>query len=72
VERGAAVIRRAAGLVDMRVEGSIVRAEIAADENQLADIVDRLHDERIRFHSFADQDPTLEDVFMMVTKGVVN
>jgi ABC-2 type transport system ATP-binding protein len=72
VERGAAVIRRTAGLVDMRVEGSTVRAEIAADENQLAEIVDRLHDERIRFHSFADQDPTLEDVFMMVTKGIVN
>src|SRR5687768_6045264 len=32
VERGAAVIRRAEGLVDLRVEGSVVRAEIAADE----------------------------------------
>jgi ABC-2 type transport system ATP-binding protein len=72
VERGAAVIRRAEGLVDMRVEGSTVRAEIAADERQLAELVDRLHEEQARFHSFADQDPTLEDVFMMVTKGAVN
>jgi ABC-2 type transport system ATP-binding protein len=72
VERGAAVIRRAEGLVDLRVEGSTVRAEIAADETQLAELVDRLYDERIRFHSFADHDPTLEDVFMMVTKGAVN
>jgi ABC-2 type transport system ATP-binding protein len=72
VERGAAVIRRAEGLVDLRVEGSVVRAEIAADEHKLAELVDRLYDERIRFHSFADQDPTLEDVFMMVTKGTVN
>jgi ABC-2 type transport system ATP-binding protein len=72
VERGAAVIRRAEGLVDLRVEGSVVRAEIAADEEKLAELVDRLHDERIRFHSFADHDPTLEDVFMMVTKGAVN
>jgi ABC-2 type transport system ATP-binding protein len=72
VERGAAVIRRAEGLVDLRVEGSTVRAEIAADEQKLAELVDRLHDERIRFHSFADHDPTLEDVFMMVTKGAVN
>jgi ABC-2 type transport system ATP-binding protein len=72
VDRGAAVIRKTDGLVDLRVEGSVVRAEIAADETKLAELVDRLHDERIRFHSFADQDPTLEDVFMMVTKGAVN
>jgi ABC-2 type transport system ATP-binding protein len=72
VERGADVIRRTEGLIDLRVEGLVVTAEIATDEERLADLVDRLHEEKVRYHSFADQDPTLEDVFMMVTKGAVN
>jgi hypothetical protein len=27
--------------------------------------------QKVKLHSFGEKDPTLEDVFMMVTKGLV-
>ena len=36
-------------------------------EQQLATLVAN----GVRMHSFADKEPTLEDVFMLVTKGAV-
>lgn len=71
VEAATAIVRRQAGVVDLQVDGDRISAEIEADETALAALVDELHDAGIRFHSFADEDPTLEDVFMMVTKGTV-
>lgn len=46
--------------------------ELAADDTVLADLLERLLDEGVRIRSFADKDPTLEDVFMMVTEGLVS
>ena len=71
-ERGIAILRRQPGLVDLQIDGAKVTVEIAADEAALAAIVDEFAGEGVRFHSFADLDPTLEDVFMLVTKGAVN
>ena len=56
----------------MRIDGPKVTVEIAADEAALAAVVEEFAREGVRFHSFADLDPTLEDVFMLVTKGAVN
>jgi ABC-2 type transport system ATP-binding protein len=71
-ERGLALLRRQPGFVDLQIDGPKVVAEIATDEHQLAALVDEMVREGVRFHSFADLDPTLEDVFMLVTKGAVN
>ncbi|MBA4016071.1 MAG: multidrug ABC transporter ATP-binding protein [Pirellula sp.] len=71
-QRGIAILRRQPGFVDLQIDGPKVTAEIAADEAALATIVDEFAAEGVRFHSFADLDPTLEDVFMLVTKGAVN
>jgi len=71
-DRGEAILRRSPQLVDIRVEGNRVQLEIAATEEQLALIVDEFAREGVRFHSFADLEPTLEDVFMLVTQGAVN
>lgn len=71
-DRGVAVLRRQQGLIDLREENSHVTAEIAADDAALANLVDELHREGARYSSFHDVEPTLEDVFMMVTKGVVS
>ncbi len=46
-------------------------AEFEADDSQLADIMTRLINEGIRMWTFNDKEPTLEDVFMLVTKGLV-
>ncbi|MBL9081455.1 MAG: ABC transporter ATP-binding protein [Planctomycetales bacterium] len=71
-ERGLALLRKQPGFVDLQIDGPKVVAEIAADEQQLAGLADEMIREGVRFHSFADLDPTLEDVFMLVTKGAVN
>jgi ABC-2 type transport system ATP-binding protein len=71
-ERGLALLRKQPGFVDLQIDGPKVVAEIAADEQQLAGLADEMVREGVRFHSFADLDPTLEDVFMLVTKGAVN
>lgn len=70
-DRGEAILRRRNELVDLRIEGSRAFVEIGATEEQLAEIVDEFAREDVRFHSFADLEPTLEDVFMLVTKGHV-
>ena len=71
-ERGVAILRKQPGFVDLQIDGAKVTAEIAADEAALANVVDEFAREGVRFYSFADLDPTLEDVFMLVTKGAVN
>ena len=70
-DRGEAILRNRSELVDLRVEGNRVFVEIGATEEQLAEIVDEFVREGVRFSSFADLEPTLEDVFMLVTKGHV-
>jgi len=53
------------------VNGSRITVEMQADDAKLAELMNRLLAEGVKMHSFADKDPTLEDVFMMVTKGLV-
>ena len=45
--------------------------ELEAGDEKLDEMMNRLIAEGVGMHSFADKDPTLEDVFMMVTKGLV-
>ena len=35
-------------------------------------LLDQFHQQQVRIRSFNDKDPSLEDVFMMITKGIVN
>jgi ABC-2 type transport system ATP-binding protein len=44
---------------------------LAADDQQVATLLERLVTAGVKMHSFADKEPSLEDVFMLVTKGVV-
>jgi len=65
------IIRGMPETLDVQVVGSRVSVEMQADDEKLAQLMDRLVAEKVGMHSFADKDPTLEDVFMMVTKGLV-
>jgi ABC-2 type transport system ATP-binding protein len=65
------IIRSMPETLDVQVIGSRVSVEMEADDEKLAALMDRLVAEKVGMHSFADKDPTLEDVFMMVTKGLV-
>ena len=57
--------------LDVQVQDDRIMLEIEADDEKLADLMDRLIAEGVKMYSFADREPTLEDVFMMVTKGLV-
>ena len=46
-------------------------AELETDDQGLAELMEELLHAGVRMKSFNDRDPTLEDVFMTVTKGLV-
>ena len=71
LEVGVSIIRKTPQTRDVEIEGNRVTVELAADESQVAALMERLVAEGVRMHSFAEKEPTLEDVFMMVTKGLV-
>ena len=70
-DAGASIIRSMPETRDIQIEGNRVTAELAVDEEQMACLLERLVAGGVRMHSFADKEPTLEDVFMLVTKGAV-
>lgn len=70
-EAGISILRSCPELRDIDINGNRVTVELEADDAQLAEIMNRLTDEGIPMRSFNDKEPTLEDVFMMVTKGLV-
>jgi len=71
-ELGLSILRSMPETLDVRVDNQNVTAELAADDQQLAGLLERLVAQGVRMHSFAEKDPTLEDVFMLVTKGLVS
>jgi ABC-2 type transport system ATP-binding protein len=68
---GISIIRSAPETRDVQIENGRVTVEIDADDRCVADLLDKLVHNGIRMHSFAEKEPTLEDVFMLVTKGAV-
>lgn len=70
-EAGISILRSCPELRDIDIDGNRVTVELEADDEQLANIMNRLQQEGIPMRSFNDKEPTLEDVFMMVTKGLV-
>ncbi len=71
LDRGVSILRSLPQTRDVHVEGNRVTAELEADDHETADILQKLLDGGARVASFAQKEPTLEDVFMMVTKGAV-
>ncbi|MEN6449323.1 MAG: ABC transporter ATP-binding protein [Thermoguttaceae bacterium] len=71
MEAGVSIIRSTPETRDVQIEDHQVTVELAADDQQLATLLDRLQAGGVKMTSFAEKEPTLEDVFMMVTKGAV-
>lgn len=70
-DAGISILRSCPELRDIEINGDRVLVELEADEHQLANIMTQLVTAGIPLRSFNDKEPTLEDVFMMVTKGLV-
>jgi ABC-2 type transport system ATP-binding protein len=70
-EAGLSILRSHPALRSLDIEPRGVVAELETDDQGLAELVETFVREGVRFHKFNDKDPTLEDVFMTVTKGLV-
>jgi ABC-2 type transport system ATP-binding protein len=70
-EAGISILRSDPALRGIDIDGNRVTVELESDDAGLAELLQRLVDGGVRMKSFSDKDPTLEDVFMMVTKGLV-
>jgi ABC-2 type transport system ATP-binding protein len=71
LEAGVSILRSMPQTREVQIEDNRVTAELAGDDQDVAGLLERLVAGGVRMHSFADKEPTLEDVFMMVTKGAV-
>ncbi len=69
---GLSILRSMPEMIDVHVENSHVTAELAAEDEQIAALMERMIHAGVRMRSFAEKEPTLEDVFMLVTKGLVS
>ena len=43
--------------------------ELETDDQGVADLLQQLVSNQVQIRSYAEKEPTLEDVFMLVTKG---
>jgi len=71
MEVGLSVIRSSPHCRDVQVEDSRALIEMETDDAGVAELLQQLVHQRVGIRSFAEKDPTLEDVFMLVTKGLV-
>jgi ABC-2 type transport system ATP-binding protein len=70
-DAGVSIVRSEPTMRGIEIDGNRVTAEFETDDQGLANLMKKLIDGGVKLRSFSDKDPTLEDVFMMVTKGLV-
>ncbi len=71
MEVGISIIRKLPETQDVRIEDHSATIELAGDEQQVSALMNSLISAGVKMNSFAEKEPTLEDVFMLVTKGAV-
>lgn len=72
VERASSILRSHPTLRSLTDIPNGIRVELETDESGVAHVLKTLMDANVPVRSYHDKDPTLEDVFMTVTKGLVN
>lgn len=66
------IVRSSPYMRDVRVDQATIFAELDADDAGVGTLLAELIRQGVAVTSYADKEPTLEDVFMVVTKGVVS
>ena len=69
---GLSVIRSSPYCREVQIEEHKVIVELETDDAGVAELLAQLMANQVEVRSYADKDPTLEDVFMLVTKGLVS
>ncbi|MEO9594582.1 ABC transporter ATP-binding protein [Rhodopirellula bahusiensis] len=71
-EAGISILRSSPALRDLELRSDRVIAELETDDAGLSTLLNHLIAQGVQMRSFYDRDPTLEDVFMSVTEGLVS
>ena len=71
-DAGLSIIRSNPKVRDVQVDGTKVVIEFTTVEHNPANLLKSLIDNNVEVINFGQKDPNLEDVFMMVTKGLVS
>ena len=71
-DAGLSILRSHPALRALDVDRGQVVAELETDDEGVAQLLEQFVREGVRIRNFHDKDPTLEDVFMAVTKGLVS
>jgi ABC-2 type transport system ATP-binding protein len=71
MEAGLSIIRSNPHTRDVQIEDHQVVVELATDDDGVSALMQQLSQSGARMRSFHEKEPTLEDVFMLVTKGLV-
>jgi ABC-2 type transport system ATP-binding protein len=71
METGLSVLRSSPCLISLQEDIMKCTVELDADDAQIGELLRQLVAAGVGVRSFGEKDPTLEDVFMMVTKGHV-
>ena len=72
LETGLSIVRSNPEVRDIQVDGSKLIIEFTSADHNPAKLLKALIDHEVEVINFGQKDPNLEDVFMMVTKGLVS
>ena len=72
MEAGLSIIRSSPYVRNVQVDDHGATLELQTDDNGVAELLNQLVSQGVGIRSFTEKEPTLEDVFMMVTKGLVS
>ena len=72
LETGLSIVRSNPEVRDIQVDGSQLIIEFTSADHNPAKLLKALIDHDVEVINFGQKDPNLEDVFMMVTKGLVS
>ena len=73
MEAGLSIIRSSPDCVDVEIDhNNYVTCELKTDDAGVSGLLKKLVANDVGMRSYAEKEPSLEDVFMMVTKGLVS
>jgi ABC-2 type transport system ATP-binding protein len=70
-DAGVSILRSDPTLRGLDIDGDRATAELETDDEGLAKLLEQLVAGGVKMKSYSDKDPSLEDVFMLITKGLV-
>ena len=72
LDKGLSIIRSNPDVRDVQVDGDKITIEFNSSDYNPSDLLKQLIASEVEVRNFGRKEPNLEDVFMMVTKGLVS